>query len=202
MKTILDTLLNASCFHHNYFLCFVNIVQPNGRRFSAAKCYSPPPPNHSVAMWIPSFYKVDRGAFYWCPCCTPIPILIHYLLCTSTQMHRTTHSPIFNFLLPHRSFTVADNFECCRSAWPRCQHCSRPLTAPHTAALTSVPPLVAGQQGSWGCQLLFGAAEADMGEEVSNGIGRLGIIDFTSHILLCRYHHWLRFKYVYLHLFW
>lgn len=44
--------------------------------------------------------------------------------------------------------------------------------------------------------MLFRAAEADMGEEVSNGIGRLGLIDFTSHILLRRNHHWLRNKYV------
>lgn len=62
--------------------------------------------------------------------------------------------------------------------------------------LTPVPLSVAGQQGSWGCRLLFRTAEADMGEEVSNGIGRLGLIDFTSHILLCPNHHWLRVKYV------
>lgn len=36
-----------------------------------------------------------------------------------------------------------------------------------------------------------------MGKDVSNGIGRLGLIDFTSHILLllCHNHHWLRNKF-------
>lgn len=33
-----------------------------------------------------------------------------------------------------------------------------------------------------------------MGKEVSDGIGRLSLIDFTSHILLCHNHHWLRKK--------
>lgn len=41
----------------------------------------------------------------------------------------------------------------------------------------------------------FRAAEADMGKEVSNGIGRLSLIDFTSHILLRHNHHWLRNKF-------
>lgn len=34
-----------------------------------------------------------------------------------------------------------------------------------------------------------------MGKEVSDGIGRLSLIDFTSRILLCRNHHWLRNKF-------
>lgn len=102
----------------------------------------------------------------------------------------------FNFLLPRRPFRVADKLESCQSVCPRCHCCSWPLSASRGAMLTSVPLSVAGQQGSWGCRLLFRTAEADMGEEVSNGIGRLGLIDFTSHILLRPNHHWLRVKYV------
>lgn len=102
----------------------------------------------------------------------------------------------FNFLLPRRPFRVADKLESCQSARPRCHRCSWPLSASRRAMLTSGPLSVAGQQGSWGCRLLLGTAEADMGEEVSNGIGRLGLIDFTSHVLLRPNHHWLRVKYV------
>lgn len=43
--------------------------------------------------------------------------------------------------------------------------------------------------------MLFRAAEADMGEDISDGIGRLSLIDFTSHILLCHNHHWLTKKF-------
>lgn len=102
----------------------------------------------------------------------------------------------FNFLLPHRPFIVADEPGSCQSARPRCHRCSWTLLASRSAMLTPVPLSVAGQQGSWGCRLLFRTAEADMGEEVSNGIGRLGLIDFSSHILLRPNHHWLRVKYV------
>lgn len=99
----------------------------------------------------------------------------------------------FNFLLPHRPFRVADQPESCQSARPRCHCRSWPLSASHSAMLTPVPLSVAGQQGSWGCRLLFRTAEADMGEEVSNGIGRLGLIDFSSHVLLRPNHHWLKY---------
>lgn len=92
----------------------------------------------------------------------------------------------FDFLLPHRPFRVADEPESCQSALPRC----------HSATLTPAPLSVAGQQGSWGCRLLFRTAEADMGGDVSNGIGRLGLIDFSSHILLRPNQRWLRVKYV------
>lgn len=130
-------------------------------------------------------------------------LLIHYLWRIGTHRPRNTHSPHFYFLLPtYKYLRVADNPDCCQSTRPRCQ-CPLLTSAlsltPNATALTPVPLSVAGQQGSWGCRrprLLFRAAEADMGKEVSNGIGRLSLIDFTSHILLRHNHHWLRTKYV------
>lgn len=35
-----------------------------------------------------------------------------------------------------------------------------------------------------------------MGEEISDGTGRLSLIDFTGRIVVCNNHHWLRNKYV------
>lgn len=101
---------------------------------------------------------------------------------------------------PRRSQRVADRLECCHSECPGCQcHSSTPSDLPYPATHCSSNPRllsVAGQQGSWGWQLLYRAAEADMGEEVSNGTGRLGLIDFTSHILLRHNQRRLRNKYV------
>lgn len=151
-----------------------------------------------AALWIPNAWFL-RG---WQGCLLPLPALIHYLYRRGTHMPGNTHSPVFNFLLPHRSF------QSCWQAWVLSVHATSvsvllltpdppaPPSQPLHCGANPVPLLVAGQQGSWGCRLLFRAAEADMGEEVSNGIGRLGLFDFTSHILLRRKHHWLRNKYV------
>lgn len=103
----------------------------------------------------------------------------------------------FNFFAP------AQAFRSCWRAWVLSVRTARvspllltPLSLSQHHADPPVPLSLAGQQGSWGCRLLFGTAEADMGQEVSNGIGGLGLIDFSSHILLRPNHHRLRVKYV------
>lgn len=148
------------------------------------------------------FCNVGRGAFSCCLHCTPISSLIYYLWRAGTQMPTNTHSPIFDTppSQPRRSQRVADRLECCHSERPECQcRSSTPsdLPTPATHCSSNPWPLsVAGQQGSWGWRLLYRAAEADMGEEVSNGTGGLGLINFTSHILLCHNQRRLRNKYV------
>lgn len=161
------------------------------------------PPLFSEFLML-GFYEVGRGAFSCCLRRTPISVFIHYLWCISTHRPRNTHSPQFYFLLlTHKYFRVADIstavsprdlcVSCSPNLWPLPLH-------PKHHSVNPVPLSSAGQQGSWGCRrprLLFRAAEADMGRQVSDGIGRLSLIDFTSHILLCHNHHWLRIKYVY-----
>lgn len=89
-----------------------------------------------AALWIPNAWFL-RGLLLL-PAPHSISVLIHYLWRIGTHMPRNTHSPIFNFLLPHRSFRVADKPESCQSTRPLCQCCSWSLTSlnPHTATLT------------------------------------------------------------------
>lgn len=93
-----------------------------------------------AALWIPNAWCLRgwQGRLLLLPAPHSISVLIHYLWRIGTHMPRNTHSPIFNFLLPHRSFRVADKPECCQSTRPLCQCCSWPLTSlnPHTAVLT------------------------------------------------------------------
>ena len=160
-----------------------------------------------AALWIPNGWFL----WGWQGCFLLLPSL-HSHLCAHQLFIACRHAwaqkytlATFFFVPIHKYFRVADILtavspcDLCVSAapnlWPLWHHSANP-----------VPLSVAGQQGSWGCRrprLLFRAAEADMGKEVSNGIGRLSLIDFTSHILLRHNHHWLRNKYVScLFLFW
>lgn len=146
-----------------------------------------------ILGWIRSSPNVGRGAFSHCQCRTPISGLIYYLCCSSTHMPRNTHLTIFELFAPTQTF------QSCWRAWVLsvgAVSVSPLLLTPPSATVTPVPLSVAGQQGSWGCRLLFRTAEAAMGEEVSSGIGRLGLSDFSSHILLRPNHHQLRVKYV------
>lgn len=156
-----------------------------------------------AALCIPNAWFL-RG---WQGCLLLLPpphshlCLIHYLWRIGTRRPRNTHSPHFYFLLGHTN--ISELLTILTAVSPRDLRVSAapnlcPLSPQHHGA-NPVPLSVAGQQGSWGCRrprLLFRAAEADMGKEVSNGIGRLSLIDFTSRILLRHNHHGLRNKYV------
>lgn len=147
---------------------FGSTVQVNSR-------WDPPPPHHHHHWTEFLVFTMLAGVpFPIASAALPFPSssIIYVAIARICPEIHTRQS--FNFLLPHRPLRLADEPESCQSARPRCR----------SATLTSVPLSVAGQQGSWGCRLLFRTAEADMGEEVSNGIGRLGLIDFSSHILL------------------
>lgn len=105
----------------------------------------------------------------------------------------------FNFLLPELSELLTSLSPVSRrglgvTAAPD------PLGLSQLQLLTPAPLSVAGQQGSWGCRSLLRTAEADMGEEVSNGSGRLGPIHSSSLLLLRPNLCWLRVKYVCPHL--
>ena len=149
------------------------------------------------------FYEVGRGGLLLLP-------LPHSHLCAHPLFMAHRHAQAQKYTLPTLLLFYSDSQifqscwhpDCCQSVRPWCQCHSEPLTslAPHRHSANPASLSLAGQQGSWGCrrpQLLFRAAEADMGKEVSDGIGRLSLIDFNSHILFCHNHHWLRIKYVY-----
>lgn len=84
-------------------------VPPNGRGFSAEKCYLPPLLSEFLML---GFYEAGSGAFSCCLRRTPISVLIHYLWRIGTHRPTNTHSPHFYFFFffapAHKYLRVAD----------------------------------------------------------------------------------------------
>ncbi len=137
-------------------------VPPNGRGFSAEKCYLPPLLSEFLML---GFYEVGRGAFSCCLHHTPISVLIHYLWRIGTHRPRNTHSTHFYFLLRHTNIselltilTAASPCDLSVSDAPNPWPLSHPLTAQRSpcaslarrsAGVMRVSEALVAVQSSW-----------------------------------------------------
>lgn len=173
--------------------CVGSAVQVNSRWFEAEKSSKLQPDSEFLVFTVLAGVPVLIAS-----AALPSPSSSIIYVATARTCPEIPTPQSFNFLLPELSELLTSLSPVSRRGLgvAAAPDPSRPFAV---AALTPAPLSVAGQQGSWGCRSLLRTAEADMGEEVSNGSGRLGPIH-SSSLLLRPNLRWLRVKYVCPHL--